>query len=126
MLGFKHFRRFSRVNRVVPGTNLVTVPFAIAGAALVMLAVTLVLDGMLGDRPIVVLPYWLTVGSLDDAQSILSAILRTVSTVLALIFSVTLLVFSMASSQFGPRLMPHFLRDRDADHARAVSGDVPA
>jgi hypothetical protein len=37
MLGFKHFRRFSRVNRVVPGTNLVTVPFGIAGAALVML-----------------------------------------------------------------------------------------
>ena len=31
---------------------------------------------------------------------------------LALIFSVTLLVFSMVSSQFGPRLMPHFLRDR--------------
>ena len=77
-----------------------------------MLAVTLVLDGMLGDRPIVVLPHWLQVGSLEDAQSILSAILSTVSTVLALIFSVTLLVFSMASSQFGPRLMPHFLRDR--------------
>ena len=112
MLGFEHFRRFSRVNRVVPGTNLVTVPFAIAGAALVMLAVTLILDGMLGDRPIVVLPHWLQVGSLEDAQSILSAILSTVSTVLALIFSVTLLVFSMASSQFGPRLMPHFLRDR--------------
>ena len=31
---------------------------------------------------------------------------------LALIFSVTLLVFSMAVSQFGPRLMPYFLRDR--------------
>ncbi len=51
MLGFKHFRRFSRVNRVVPGTNLVTVPFEIAGAVLVMLAVTLLLDGMLSDRP---------------------------------------------------------------------------
>lgn len=35
-----------------------------------------------------------------------------VSTVLALIFSVTLLVFSTAGSQFGPRLMPYFLRDR--------------
>jgi hypothetical protein len=80
MLGFKHFRRFSRVTRVVPGTNLVTVPFEIAGAVMVMLAVTLVLDGMLGDRPIVVLPHWLQVGSLEDAQSILSAILSTVST----------------------------------------------
>jgi hypothetical protein len=53
MLGFKHF---SRVNRAVPGTNLVTVPFGIAGSVMVMLAVTLVLDGMLGGRPIVVLP----------------------------------------------------------------------
>jgi hypothetical protein len=109
MLGFK---RFSRVNRSVPGTNLVTVPFGIAGLVVVMLAITLVLDGMLGDRPIVVLPHWLTVGSLDDAQSILSAILGSTSTVLALIFSVTLLVFSTASNQFGPRLMPHFLSDR--------------
>jgi uncharacterized membrane protein len=109
MLGFK---RFSRVNRAVPGTNLVTVPFGIAGSVVVMLAITPVLDGMLGDRPIVVMPYWLTVGSLDDAQSILSAILGSTSTVLALIFSVTLLVFSTASNQFGPRLMPHFLSDR--------------
>jgi uncharacterized membrane protein len=109
MLGFK---RFSRVNRAVPGTNLVTVPLAIAGSVLVMLAISLMLDGILGDRPIVVLPYWLTVGSLDDAQSILSAILGSTSTVLALIFSVTLLVFSIASNQFGPRLMPHFLSDR--------------
>jgi len=35
-----------------------------------------------------------------------------VSTVLALIFSVSLLVFSAAATQFGPRLMPRFLRDR--------------
>ena len=112
MLGFKRFRRFSRVNRAVPGTNLVTVPFGFAGAVIVLLGATLVLDGILGGRPIILLPHWLTVGSLEDAQSILSAILSTVSTVLALIFSVTLLVFSTASSQFGPRLMPHFLRDR--------------
>src|SRR5262249_37672313 len=44
--------------------------------------------------------------------AILGAILGAVSTVLALIFSVTLLVFSMAVSQFGPRLMPYFLRER--------------
>jgi uncharacterized membrane protein len=108
MFGFK---RFSRVGRVVPGTNLVPVPFAIAGAVMVMLAVTLVLDGLHGGR-IVVLPQWLSVGDLDDARAILGALLGAVSTVLALIFSVTLLVFSMAVSQFGPRLMPYFLRDR--------------
>lgn len=105
------FKRFRRISRVVPGTNLVPVPFGIAGAVLVALAVTLALDGLFGEPPIA-LPYWLSVGNIDDARAILGAILGSVSTVLALIFSVTLLVFSTAASQFGPRLMPHFLRDR--------------
>ncbi len=82
MLGFKRF------SRVVPGTNLLPVPFGIAGAMAVMLAVALVLDGMPSEQPIVVLSYWLTMGSLEDVQSILGAILGTVGTVLALIFSV--------------------------------------
>ncbi len=108
MFGFKHF---SRVAQAVPGTNLVPVPYAIAGAVVMMLAITLVLDGLVGP-PLVVLPSWLSVGDINDARAILGAILGAVSTVLALIFSVTLLVFSMAVSQFGPRLMPYFLRDR--------------
>jgi len=108
MFGFKDF---SRTGRVVPGTNLVVVPFEIAGAVMVMLAVTLVLDG-LGGGPLLALPDWVSVGNVDDARAILGAILGAVSTVLALIFSVTLLVFSMAASQFGPRLMSYFLSDR--------------
>jgi uncharacterized membrane protein len=105
-------KRFRRVGRASPGTNLVRIPFQIVGAAVAMLAVTLILDGILGDRPVLPMPYWLTVGSLDDAQSLLSATLGCASTVLALIFSVSLLVFSTVASQFGPRLMPYFLRDR--------------
>jgi len=108
MLGFKHF---SRVAQAVPGTNLVPVPYAIAGAVVILLAITLALDGLFGLR-LIVLPSWLSIGNVDDARAILGAILGAVSTVLALIFSVTLLVFSMATSQFGPRLMPYFLRDR--------------
>ena len=108
MFGFNHF---SRVARAVPGTNLVPVPYAIAGVVVIMLAITLVLDGLFGTPP-VALPHWLSIGNVDDARAILGAILGAVSTVLALIFSVTLLVFSMAVSQFGPRLMPYFLRDR--------------
>jgi uncharacterized membrane protein len=108
MFGFK---QFSRVAQAVPGTNLVPVPYAIAGATVILLAITLALDGLFGP-PLIALPSWLSVGNVDDARAILGAILGAVSTVLALIFSVTLLVFSMAVSQFGPRLMPYFLRDR--------------
>ena len=109
MIGFKHFGACT--SRVAPGTNLVLVPFGIAGAVMVMLAVTLVLDGLGGGR-LMALPHWVSVGNIDDARAILGAILGSVSTVLALIFSVTLLVFSMAASQFGPRLISYFLRDR--------------
>jgi uncharacterized membrane protein len=108
MFGLKHF---SRVAQAVPGTNLIPVPYAIAGMIVIVLAITLALDGLFGPR-VVALPSWLSVGNVDDARAILGAILGAVSTVLALIFSVTLLVFSMAVSQFGPRLMPYFLRDR--------------
>jgi uncharacterized membrane protein len=108
MIGFKHF---SRTSRVAPGTNLILVPFGIAGTVMVMLVITLVLDG-LGGGLLMALPPWVSVGNIDDARAILGAILGSVSTVLALIFSVTLLVFSMAASQFGPRLISYFLRDR--------------
>src|SRR5271157_2120921 len=104
-------KRFSRSGRAVPGTSLVPIPFAMAGVAIVLLAVTLTLDSLLDARLTQRHP-WLSVGNIDDARAILGAILGAVSTVLALIFSVTLLVFSMAVSQFGPRLMPYFLRDR--------------
>ena len=57
------------------------------------------------------LPVWLTMGSIDDARAILSAMLGCVSTVLALIFSVALLVLSMVATLFGPRLLYRFLQD---------------
>jgi uncharacterized membrane protein len=103
--------RFARVRSAIPGTSLLPVPFAIASAILLLLAATLGFDSLVGTGRFAA-PSWLTVGNLDDARAILGAILGAVSTVLALIFSVTLLVFSMAVSQFGPRLMPYFLRDR--------------
>jgi uncharacterized membrane protein len=55
------------------------------------------------------IPSWLTMGGIDDARAILSAMM--VATVLALIFSVALLVLSMVSTLFGPRLLYRFLQD---------------
>jgi uncharacterized membrane protein len=49
-------------------------------------------------------------GSIDDARAILSAMMGAVATVLALIFSVEL-VLSMVATLFGPRLLYRFLQD---------------
>jgi uncharacterized membrane protein len=57
------------------------------------------------------LPAWFTMGSIDDARGILGAMLGCVSTVLALTFSVALLVLSMVATLFGPRLLYRFLLD---------------
>ena len=96
---------------IAPGTSLLPIPFSLSLLACLFFAVTMVLDFKVYHGAFT-LPVWLSVGNIDDARALLSALLGAVSTVLALIFSVSLLVFSAAATQFGPRLMHRFLRDR--------------
>jgi uncharacterized membrane protein len=66
---------------------------------------------------------WLGVGSVSDfgllytfgpegARAILSVIASSMITVASLIFSITMLSLQLASSQFGPRVLENFMRDR--------------
>jgi len=96
---------------IAPGTSLLPIPFCLSLFSCLFFAVTIALDAKVF-RGAFTLPTWLSVGNIDDARALLSALLGAVSTVLALIFSVSLLVFSAAATQFGPRLMHRFLRDR--------------
>jgi uncharacterized membrane protein len=96
---------------IAPGTSLLPMPVGLSLLAGLMFASTLTLD-FAAFRGAFTLPVWLSVGNVDDARALLGAIIGAVSTVLALIFSVSLLVFSAAATQFGPRLMHRFLRDR--------------
>ena len=79
-------------------------------AALGLFALTMVPD-LLDAYHIIHLPGWFAMGGIDDARAILGAMLGCVSTVLALIFSVTLLVLSMVANLFGPRLLYRFVQD---------------
>jgi uncharacterized membrane protein len=79
-------------------------------AALVLFAITITLD-MLAAYHVIHLPDWFTMGGIDDARAILGAMMGCVSTVLALIFSVALLVLSMVANLFGPRLLYRFVQD---------------
>jgi uncharacterized membrane protein len=90
--------------------NLWRIPLLVSLAAIVLFGLTLILD-VLDKYGIIRIPTWLTMGSVDDARAILSAMMGAVATVLALIFSVALLVLSMVATLFGPRLLYRFLQD---------------
>ncbi len=90
--------------------NLWRIPLLLSLAAIALFALTLIPD-VLDARGTIHIPSWLTMGSIDDARAILSAMMGAVATVLALIFSVALLVLSMVATLFGPRLLYRFLQD---------------
>jgi uncharacterized membrane protein len=90
--------------------NLWRIPLQLSLAATVLFGLTLIPD-ILDTDGIIHIPSWLTMGSIDDARAILSAMMGAVATVLALIFSVALLVLSMVATLFGPRLLYRFLQD---------------
>ena len=89
--------------------NLWRIPLQLSLAAVALFALTLIPD-ILDKYDYIHIPSWLTMGSIDDARAILSAMMGAVATVLALIFSVALLVLSMVSTLFGPRLLYRFLQ----------------
>jgi uncharacterized membrane protein len=90
--------------------NLWRIPLLLSLASVVLFGLTLIPD-VLDKYGVIHIPKWLTMGSIDDARAILSATMGAVATVLALIFSVALLVLSMVATLFGPRLLYRFLQD---------------
>ncbi len=51
-------------------------------------------------------------GTPDDARTLLIAISSTLATVIALVLGLTVVTLQLASTQFSPRLLRNFLRDR--------------
>lgn len=68
-------------------------------------------DARLGDARIRDFDWLYTVGP-EGARAILSVIASSMITVASLIFSITMLSLQLASSQFGPRVLENFMRDR--------------
>ena len=57
------------------------------------------------------LPFWMRTGSADAGREVLIAIAAAVITVVGVVFSITILALTLASQQFGPRMMRNFVRD---------------
>ncbi len=58
------------------------------------------------------LPAWVSNGSADAARQILTAIAAAVITVVGVVFSIVIVALTLASTQFGPRMLRTFIRDR--------------
>jgi uncharacterized membrane protein len=92
-------------------TNLWLLPTLELLAAVAVFAVTYALDRAAYDGDLT-LPSWLNNGSADAARQILIAIAAALITVAGLVFSVTIVALTLASTQFGPRILRNFIRDR--------------
>ena len=84
-------------------------PILIVVAGL-LFVVTFEIDLAVYDRHLA-LPSWLQTGSADAGRQVLSAIAAAVITVVGVVFSITILALTLASQQFGPRMMRNFVRD---------------
>jgi uncharacterized membrane protein len=92
-------------------TNLWLVPTAEIVLAVALFAGTHALDRAAYDGS-VHLPAWVISGTADAARQILTAIAAAVITVVTLVFSITIVTLTLASTQFGPRMLRNFIRDR--------------
>jgi uncharacterized membrane protein len=80
-------------------------------AAVGLFAVTYAID-QAAYRGDVTLPDWVNNGSADAGRQILIGIAAAVITVVGLVFSITIVALTLASTQFGPRMLRNFIRDR--------------
>jgi uncharacterized membrane protein len=92
-------------------TNLWLVPTALIVLAVALFAGTYALDRAAYDSSWK-LPSFVISGSADAARQILTAIAAAVITVVTLVFSITIVTLTLASTQFGPRMLRNFIRDR--------------
>jgi uncharacterized membrane protein len=86
------------------------VPTLMSAGAAVLAFTMLALDARLGDDLLDSLS-WVYGGGPEGARSLLSTVASSAITVAGTTFSITIAALSLASSQFGPRLLRNFVRD---------------
>ncbi|MXQ10502.1 DUF2254 domain-containing protein [Microvirga makkahensis] len=89
-------------------TSFWFVPSLMAAGAVGLVALTIWVErSMTAASPSI--PWFLYVGEPADAETVLSTILSSMITMATLVFSITMVVLTLAASQFGPRLIRSFM-----------------
>jgi uncharacterized membrane protein len=94
-------------------TNLWLIPAIESVAAVALFAVTVSIDEAAFHGSLR-LPSWVISGSPDAARLILSSLAGAIITVVGVVFSIMIVTLTLASQQFGPRMLRTFIRDRGA------------
>lgn len=86
-------------------------PFAMSLSALVLAYISLRIDFRNQGG---ILPEWATLfsGGADGARDLISVVASSIITVAGVTFSISIVILSLASQQYGPRLLRNFMRDR--------------
>lgn len=110
-IGLRQFAVESDWRNETLRTNLWLIPAVEGAAAVVLFVVTLSVDraAFHGETR---LPAWVISGSPDAARQILSSLAAAIITVVGVVFSVMIVTLTLASTQFGPRMLRTFIRDR--------------
>lgn len=108
--GTGSFLEFDR-RRELLRTNLWFVPMLEVLAAVGLVALTYSLDRVVY-RGHMTIPSWIIGGTPDAARQVLSALAAAIITVVGVVFSITIVALTLASPQFGPRMLRNFIRDR--------------
>src|SRR6202012_4831417 len=101
----------SQARREVLRTNFWLVPSLEVIASILLFWATLEVDRAVYHGTLT-LPAWVEAGSADTAREILLAVAAAIMTVIGINFSVTIVTLTLASTQFGPRMLRNFIRDR--------------
>jgi uncharacterized membrane protein len=92
-------------------SNFWFAPLAMCAAAVAIHWSLIGLDRHLADE-VVEKFGWAYTGGAEGARAVLSVIASSMIAVAGVVFSITIVVLQLASSQFGPRLIREFMRDR--------------
>ncbi len=109
MRGHRYFEADWR--REALRTNLWFVPVLETLAVGLLFVVTHTID-RLAYHGLLQLPSWVLSGTADSARVILATVAAAIITVVGIVFSITIVVLTLASTQFGPRMLRNFVRDR--------------
>ena len=91
-------------------TNLWVVPVVETVGVVLLFAVTYTVDRAAYDGTIQ-LPSWVLSGTSDVARVLLATVAAAIITVVGIVFSITIVALTLASTQFGPRMLRNFVRD---------------